>query len=85
MKLESLNISLDRPYAEPGASNHYVAVLNVSYDKTSMKVKLDDSTCKRILALAADEIAGAAQVQINDFVKTALTISEAPMIEGETA
>lgn len=85
MKLESLNIALDRPYGDPGENNPYVATLKVSYDKTSMKVKLDDSTCKRILSLAADEIATAAQVQINDFVKTALTVSETPMIEGALA
>ena len=47
-----------------------------------MQVTLNDETCRRILALAGDEIAQAAQVQIQDFVKTAIAINEAPMIEG---
>ena len=48
-----------------------------------MQVKLNDETCRRILALAGDEIAQAAQVQIQDFVRTAIAVNEAPAIEGK--
>jgi hypothetical protein len=34
------------------------------------------------LALAGDEIASAAQVQISDFVRAALIVSKTPMIEA---
>lgn len=83
MKLESLTIGLEQPYSDPGPRNPYSATLKVSYDRNSMQVRLNDETCKRILALAADEIASAAQVQINEFVATAIAVSETPAIEGE--
>ena len=82
MKLESLTISLRQPYADPGPNNPYEAKLSVDYNKTKMQVALGDETCRRILALAGDEIAAAAQVQISDFVRTALSVSKTPMIEG---
>lgn len=82
MKLESLTISLRHPYADPGPNNPYEAKLAVDYNKTKMQVVLNDETCRRILALAGDEIAAAAQVQISDFVRTALSVSKTPMIEG---
>lgn len=82
MKLESLTISLRQPYAAAGPNNPYEAKLSVDYNKTKMQVALGDETCRRILALAGDEIAAAAQVQISDFVRTALSVSKTPMIEG---
>ena len=82
MKLESLTISLRQPYAAPGPNNPYEAKLSVSYNDNKMQVALNDETCRRILALAGDEIAAAAQVQIRDFVRTALSVSKTPMIEG---
>lgn len=47
-----------------------------------MTVALSEEACARILALAGDEIAAAAQVQIADFVRAALAVSSTPMIEG---
>ena len=82
MKLESLSIELKSTYAKAGPENPYIAKLKVSYNENSMQVTLNDETCRRILALAGDEIAQAAQVQIQDFMKTAIAINEAPMIEG---
>lgn len=82
MILQSLSIALQKPYTKAGPDNQYQAKLSVSYDNTQMIVQLHDETCRRILALAADEIAAAAQIQIADFVRTALTVSKTPMIEG---
>lgn len=83
MKIESLTISPRQPFSDPGPRNPYVAKLKVSYDETTMQVSLGDETCRRILALAADEISAAAQVQISDFVKTALSVSSHGMIEAD--
>lgn len=82
MKLESLTIALRNVYTEASPENPYIATLKVSYDSNSMKVTLGADTTNRILALAGDEIATAAQVQISDFVATALAVSNAPLIEG---
>ena len=84
MKLEKLTIALKHSYSKPGPDNPYQATISASYKENSMQVTLGDETCKRILALAGDEIADAAQVQISEFVRTALSISETPLIEGET-
>ena len=84
MQLESLSIALRQPYCEPGPNNPYEAKLKVGWDATNMSVTLDHETCKKILTLAADEIASAAQIQISDFVATAISVSEAPAIEAES-
>lgn len=84
MKLESLTIELEHAYREAGPDNPYTAKLKVSYNENSMQVKLGAETVTRILALAGNEIAAAAQVQINDFVATALAVSNVALIEGET-
>lgn len=81
MKLESLSIELKNPYGAASPTNPYVAKLRISYDNTTMQVALGDETCRRILALAGDEIAQAAQVQIKDFVKTAIAVSDMPAID----
>lgn len=82
MTLQSLNISLKSPYSQPGPNNPYEAKLSVSYSENTMQVKLSGDTCARILALAGDEIASAAQIQIADFVRSALSASTAKQIEG---
>lgn len=83
MKLESLKIEPERSYAATGPDNPYKATLRVEYNKNTMQVKLSDDVCRRILLLAGDEIAKAAQIQIDDFVKTAIAVSSAPAIEGK--
>ena len=82
MKFEKLTIALRHPYLSPGPNNPYEARLDVSHNENKMQVALGNETCRRILALAGDEIAAAAQVQISDFVRMALTVSETTMIEG---
>ena len=82
MTFESLTIALRQTYSKPGPKNPYEAKLQVGYNDNRMIVKLSDETCKRILALAGDEIADAAQVQIREFVAAALTVAEMPMIEA---
>lgn len=82
MNLENLTIALRKPFHEAGPDNPYEAKLSVSYNDTKMQVALSDDVCRRILELAGDEIAEAAQVQISDFVRTALSVSRTPMIEG---
>lgn len=82
MKLESLTISLKSPYSDPGPNNPYEAKLSVSYNDNKMQVRLSKDTAARILELAGDEIAAAAQVQISEFVRTALSVSRGPMIDG---
>ena len=82
MRLQKLTIELRRPFADAGPDNPYQAKLDVSFNDNAMSVSLSDETCRRILALAGDEIAHAAQIQISDFVKTAIAVSEAPAIEG---
>ena len=84
MTLESLKIALRHPHKEAGPNNPYEAKLEISYDKNTMQVVLGNETCRRILALAGDEISAAAQVQISDFVKTALAVSDHAMIEAES-
>jgi hypothetical protein len=84
MKLESLTIGLTHTYRDAGPDNPYVAKLRVGYNETSMQVTLGNEATARILALAGDEIASAAQVQISDFVARALAVSSIAMIEGET-
>ena len=82
MQMQSLNISLKQPYSKPGPSNPYQAKLAVTYNDNTMQVQLSQECCARILALAGEEIAAAAQIQINDFVRQALSITSAPMLEG---
>ena len=82
MKLEKLTIGLQNEYRDAGPDNPYIATLSVKWNDTSMQVKMGDDVCRRILVLAGDEIAQAAQVQINDFVKTAIAVSDMPAIEG---
>lgn len=82
MQLQSLTISLKQPYSNPGPTNPYQAKLSVSYNDHQMQVQLSQEACGRILALCGDEIAQAAQVQISDFVRQALTVCTTPMIEG---
>ena len=81
MQMESLTIGLKMPYSAPSVNNRYEAKISVSYNETRMQVKLSEAACQRILALAADEIAAAAQVQISDFVNRAMAIDTTPMIE----
>jgi len=83
MQLETLTIGLRSPYQRPGRDNTYEAKLTIGYNDNKMTVKLSDETCARILALAGDEIAAAAQVQISDFVRAALAVSAVPMIDAE--
>ncbi len=85
MRLETLTIGLRSPYSQPGPDNPYEAKLQIGYNDNKMTVKLSPETCQRILALAGDEIAAAAQVQIADFVRAALTVSSTPMIEATAA
>ena len=83
MQLESLTIALRQTYSKPGPNNPYEAKLQVSYNDNRMTVKLAPETCGRILALCGDEIAAAAQVQISDFVRDAISVSIAPAIEAQ--
>lgn len=82
MRLESLTISLKSPYSDPGPNNPYEAKLSLGYNDHKMQVKMSEGTAARILELAGDEIAAAAQVQIADFVRTALSVAKTPMIEA---
>lgn len=82
MKLEELKISLKNSWSDAGPDNPYQATLSVGYNDTKMQVQLNDETCRKILALAGDEIAAAAQVQIQDFVRTAISVSETTLIEA---
>ncbi|MCB5411816.1 hypothetical protein [Pseudogemmobacter faecipullorum] len=82
MRLQSLNISLKHPYSQPSESNPYEAKLSVSYNDNTMQVALSSETCFRILQLAGPEIVAAAQVQVDDFVRTAIAVSTTPAIEG---
>lgn len=82
MILQTLTIGLKQTWTAPGPSNPYQAELSVSYNDSTMQVTLSDETCRRILALAGDEIAAAAQIQISDFVRTALAVSATPAIEA---
>ena len=81
MRLEKLIIGLKNEFYPAGPNNPYQAKLQVSYDDNRMTVALSEEACARILALAGDEIAAAAQVQIADFVRAALAVSSTPMIE----
>lgn len=82
MQLEKLTIGLRQPYAKPGPDNPYQAVLSVGYDNNRMQVELPSETCARLLELVADDVAAAAQVQISDFVRNALSVSRQQQIEG---
>lgn len=84
MILEKLTIALEKPYAKAGPDNPYMAKLEVSYDKNKMTVVLSDDVCRKVLALAADEITEAASIQIRNFVNMAIAVSDKPMIEGDT-
>jgi len=84
MILEKLTIALRKPYHKAGPDNPYEAKLEVGYNDNKMQVALSGETCARILELAGDEIAQAAQVQISDFVRAALSVSKVPMIDGES-
>lgn len=82
MRLEKLTIALKNEYAPIGPSNPYEAKLSVSYDDNRMHVKLSPESALRIIELAGEEIAAAAQIQIRDFIREALTASRTPMLEG---
>ncbi len=84
MILQTLTIGLKNPYGKLGKDNPYQAKLTVSYNDNQMIVQLPEETCIRILELAGGDIAAAAQVQIADFVNTAIGIVRTPMIEGIT-
>lgn len=83
MILETLTISLKNRFSAPSEKNPYEAILAVAYNDNRMQVKLSHECCRRILELAGEEIAAAAQLQISDFVRTALDVSHAHMIEGQ--
>ena len=85
MTLQTLTIGLKMPYSPAGPKNPYQAKLQVSYNDNTMTVTLSEDACARILALAGDEIAAAAQIQISDFIRTALSVSSAPLIEGHVS
>lgn len=82
MRFEKLIIGLKNEFSAAGPNNPYQAKLQVSYNDNQMTVALSEDACARILALAGEEIAAAAQVQIRDFVAAALSVSKTPMIEG---
>jgi vacuolar-type H+-ATPase subunit B/Vma2 len=82
MQMQSLTIALKQPYSKPGPANPYQAKLSVTYNDNTMQVALSQDACARILALAGEEIAEAAQIQIRDFVQQALSVASAPMIEA---
>lgn len=82
MQMQSLTIGLKLPYSKPSEANPYQAKLSVSYNENTMQVTLSQDVCAKILALAAEEIASAAQVQIDEFVRQAISVSTIPMIEG---
>lgn len=82
MQMQSLNISLKQPYSKPGPSNPYQAKLSVTYNDNTMQVPLSQDCCARILSLAGEEIAAAAQIQIKDFVAQALSVASAPALEA---
>lgn len=83
MRLESLTISLKQPYSDPGPNNPYEAKLSLGYNDNKMQVKMSEGTAARIIELAGEEIAAAAQVQISDFVRAALSVAKTPMIEAQ--
>lgn len=83
MTLQSLTISLKKPYSKPGPQNPYQAKLDVSYNDNRMTVALSQDTCMRVLELAGHEIAQAAQVQIADFVRTAISIAHQDTVEAK--
>lgn len=85
MKLESLTIQLRQPFSPLGPDNKYEAKLSVSWNETKMQVALTEDACRRILELAGDEIAAAAQIQISDFVTNALSVNDKPLIESEAS
>lgn len=85
MIFEKLTIGLKNQYGKPGRDNPLQAKLEVSYNDNRMTVQLSEETCIRILELAGAEIAAAAQVQISDFVQSAIGIVRAPMLEGTAA
>ena len=81
MIFESLNISLKSSYQKPSKENPYQAKLEVSYSDNRMTVALQPETIDNILHLVANEIASAAQIQINDFVQSALSINHHDALE----
>jgi hypothetical protein len=83
MKLEKLIIAPMRDYSAVGPSNPYCAKLSVSYNENTMQVTLSPEVCTRIMRLAGDEISKSAQIQIADFVQTAIAASTAPAIEAK--
>lgn len=83
MKLQSLTIAPKMTYSPAGPNNPYEAKLHVSYNENVMQIRLDPETCHKILALAAEEIAAAANIQIREFVQAAIAVSATPMIEGK--
>ena len=82
MRLESLIIAPNKSYSPVGPSNPYTAKLSVSYNENTMQVTLSTEVCTRIMELAGDEIARAAQIQISEFVQTAIASSRTPAIEA---
>ena len=83
MQFERLTIGLRSQYSKASESNPLEAKLDISFNDNRMTVKLSDDVCRRILAMAGEEIAKAAQVQIGEFVQQAIGITQAPMIEGK--
>lgn len=82
MRIEKLTIGPAKEYTAVGPSNPYTAKLSVSYNENTMQVTLSPEVCARIMELAGDEIARAAQIQISDFVRNAIASSRAPAIEA---
>lgn len=72
MILQSLRIEPRQSYSPPSKDNPYEAKLTVSHSQNTMQVVLGPETCAKIIALAGDEIAKAASIQIRDFVQAAL-------------
>jgi hypothetical protein len=83
MRMENLTIGLKNSWAEPGPNNPYEAKLSLGYQDNKMHVKLSDEVALKILQLAADEIAAAAKVQIDSFVRDAIAINQTPLLDHE--
>lgn len=83
MKLKSLTIAPRNEYAALSESNPYEARLAVAYGLSQMIVALPAEVTQRLLAMLAGEITAAAQIQVEDFVQAALSISPALGITQE--
>jgi hypothetical protein len=83
MKLEELIIRPQNSYSPVGPDNPYQATIRVSYDDNKMQVALSPEATRKVMMLCKDEIGAAAQVQMDNFVETALAYDATPLIEGE--